>query len=259
MKRYFLLFGSAFLLFFAGLVSAQEKPTGVWSVAISSGFNYSVSSSMHGDIGQYEEALKSVTTSAQYPFALNRSFGGGLGANAEYRFAKSPLSLYVGAYGSSFNAGNGFRNSSGGRFTMTILSLAAGIEYTFGQTYQTWNFYGRIGIVPTTINTSNRTGNGNRFSFDSLRINATEARTGLEIEVGERYHFHRLPFGIEASVNYTNANLIGKSYSAPVYQTGFFGRGQNGSINDGKNPNDTSDNPRTIDYLSLRVGVRFYF
>jgi len=260
MKRYFLLFGSAFFLFFGKGALAQDKPTGIWSMAITSGFNYSLSSSMHGDIGDYEAALASGATPAKYPFALNRSFGAGYGLSGEYRFARSPISLYATGYGNSYRAGYGFRNSPGGSFTMTIVSLAAGIEYTTGQTYQTWNFYGRMGIVPSTITTSNRsTAGGNRFAVDSLRSNSIDARTGLEIEVGERYHIPRWPIGIDISINYTNVNLIEKSYTAPAYNTGALFSPVNNSINDGKNPNDAADNPRTIDYLSLRVGVRYYF
>jgi hypothetical protein len=79
------------------------------------------------------------------------------------------------------------------------------------------------------------------------------------VEIGERYHFPRLPFGIEASINYTNVNLFGKSYTAPIYTRGAVFSAPNNSINDGKNPNDPNDSSRIIDYLSLRLGARFYF
>jgi len=258
MKRYFLLFGSIYFLIFVRVIGGQEVHSGRWSIGVSSGFNYSVSPSMHGDIGLYEASLGSGTTPTQYPFGLNQAYGVGFEANIAYRFQGSPVSFYAGGYGSGFNAGYGFRNSPGGRFTMTIISAIGGIEYTFGQTYQLWNFYGRLGFVPSIISGSNRSGNGSRFSFDSLRINSIDSRLGMEIEIGERYHFSRLPFGIEASINYTNINLFGKSYSAPVFRTGSLFGGTS-SINDGKNPSDPNDKPRTIDYLSIRVGTRFYF
>lgn len=254
MKRYFWLFGSFFFLFLPVKSKGQEAMPGGWSIAISSGFHYSVSSSMHGDITQYEATLANGTTSAQYPFGAYRAYGVGFGAQLEYRIQGSPLSFYGGGYGTSFNAGNGFRNSSGGRFTMTIISTVAGIEYTSGQIYQIWNFYGRVGLVPSIIASSNRTSQ-NRFS-DSLRLNTADSRLGMEVEIGERYHFPRWPIGIEVSINYTNVNLFGKSYSTPVSPGAFF---STGSINDGKNPSDANDNTRTIDYLSMRVGVRFYF
>jgi hypothetical protein len=257
MKRYFLLFGSLFFLFLTNKSAAQELRPGGWSVAVMSGFNYSLSSSMHGDIAAYEGALSSGATPARYPFAANRSFGVGFGAQLSYRFFGSEWSLYGGGYGTSFNAGNGFRNSTSGRFTMTIISTSAGIEYTLGQTYQIWNFYGRVGLAPSLIVSSNRSGNGNRFFYDSLRMNTVDSRFGMEVEIGERYHFPRLPFGIEASINYTNVNLFGKSYTAPTLSGALFG--VTGSINDGKNPTNPSDNPRTIDYFQFRLGARFYF
>jgi hypothetical protein len=256
-KKYFPLFGSFYLfIFLTSSAFAQDEveiPHGQWSVAVYSGGAYSVSSSMHGDIGQYEAALASGTTPAQYPFGTYMAFTVGFGAQFDYRFSKSPWSFFAGSYGSSYNAGHGF---GGGRFTMTILSGEGGIEYTSGQTYQEWNFYGRLGLVPSVIAAQNRASGGNRFSFDSLRINSIDSRLGMEVEIGERYHFPRTPIGIEASINYTNVNFFGKSYSVPTYGA-FYGR--SGSINDGKNPNDPNDSPRTIDFLSLRLGARFYF
>ena len=255
MKRYFLLFGSFFFIFLPRYGKGQEVFSGGWSIAISGGSQFCASAAMHGDIAEYETALSNGTTPGQYPFGGYRAYSIGFGAQVGYRFQESPWSLYAGGYGSSFNAGYGFRNSPGGRFTMTIVSAVAGIEYTSGQLYQRWNFYGRLGLVPSIISSSNRTGQ-NRFS-DPLRINSASSRFGMEIEIGERYHFPRLPIGIEATINYTNVNLFGKSYITPNLNQGLFAAPS--SINDGKNPSDPNDNPRTIDYLSLRIGARFYF
>jgi hypothetical protein len=165
--------------------------------------------------------------------------------------------LYFTGYGSSFNAGSGFRFSPGGRYTMSIASGTIGLEYTFGQIYQHWNFFGRLGFSSNIIAGSYRTGGPNRFSDTS--VNATGQRFGLEIEVGERYNFRRLPFGIEASINYANVNLIGKTYTTPNLNTGSLFTSASNSINDGKNPSDANDNSRVIDYFSLRLGARFYF
>ena len=265
MKRYFLLFGSLIFLFSGQIAQAQEDddppPTGVWSVGFFTTFVSSISSSMHGELAQYESALSGGTTPAQYPFA-SRPYTIGFGLQADYRFVKSPLSLYLGGYGVGFNAGFGFRNSPGERFTMSILSTNGGIEYTFGQTYQHWNFYGRLGLVPSVITSSNRSGGGGRNNFfftDSLRNNTVDSRLGMEIEIGERYHFSRLPIGIEASINYTNVNLFGKSYTTPNYSNGALFATPNNSINDGKNPSDPNDNARVIDYLQMRLGARYYF
>jgi hypothetical protein len=264
-KRYFLLFGSLIVLFFPQLCRAQENDEmpekGIWSAGIFTTFQSSVSSSMHGDIAQYESSLAGSTTPAQYPFGGNKAYSIGFGLQVDYRFVRSPYSLYLGGYGLGFNAGNGFRNAPGERFTMTILSANCGIEYTFGQTYQHWNFYGRFGLVPSIITSSNRLGGGrNTFFFsDSLRSNTVDSRLGMEIELGERYHFSRMPFGIEASINYTNVNLIGKSYTKPNYSSGALFASPNNSINDGKNPNDPNDNARVIDYFQVRIGGRYYF
>jgi hypothetical protein len=258
MKRYFLLFGSLnFLIFFIsevrGQIVEEDIPHGEWSVAILSGFEYSPSSAMQGTIQDYQNALRTGTTATQFPFGT-RPYTVGFEAQVEYRYAKSPLSLYFTGYGSSYNAGYGFRFSPGGRYTMTIASGTIGLEYTFGQIYQHWNFFGRFGLSSNIIASSYRTGGANRFSDTS--INATGQRFGIEIEAGERYNFPRLPFGIEASINYANVNLIGKTYTKPLIFGNF---GGNQEINDGKNPSDASDNARVIDYFSLRLGARFYF
>jgi len=263
MKRYFSIIGSLPLFIFLPLVAIgqieQENiPHGQWSASVFGSFQYAFSASMQGNIAQYENALAGGGTPVGYPFG-SRPFSGGLGVEVERRLEKSAFSYYLGASETSFNAGYGFRNSPGGRFSMSILSSDLGIEYTFGQTYQTWNFYGRLGIVPSIITGSNRSSNGNRFVYDSLRSNSVDSRIGMELEIGERYHLFRLPFGIEASVNYSNVNLFGKSYTKPVYGTGSLFTTQNNSINDGKNPNVPNDNSRIIDYLSLRLGVRYYF
>jgi hypothetical protein len=261
MKRYFLLFGSLFFLDLLplaakGQIEEVNAPHGEWSAALFSGFDYSLSSSMHGSIQNYQTAIRNSTTASQFPFGGTRPFGIGYEVQVAYRYARSPLSLYFTGDGSDYNAGYGFRFSPGGRFTMTIISGTAGLEYTFGQLYQHWNFFGRFGINSNVISSSFRTGGQNRFS--DTTVNGIGQRFGFELELGERYNFSRLPFGIEASINYTNVNLIGKTYTAPVIGQGFFSRGS-GDINDGKNPNDPNDNSRIIDYLSFRLGVRYYF
>src|SRR5207244_1728421 len=98
----------------------------------------------------------------------------------------------------------------------------------------------------------------NFYYSDSLRFNAAEGRLGIELEVGERYHFTHSAFGIEASLNYTNVNFFGKSYAPPDFRGSIFNTATN-SINDGKNPNDPNDSPRVIDYISIRIVVRYYF
>lgn len=258
MKKYFYPFGSLiFLIFWVSGAIGQDEPHGQWSFAAFGGFDYSVSSSMHGDMAQYQAALENGTTAAQYPFGGNRFYSIGLEGQVAYRYAKSPISIYFGAYGSNFYAGyGGFRFSQTGRFAMSIVTATAGVEYTFGQVYQRWNFFGRFGLNSSAIAGNYRVGNGNRFT-DTM-VNSTDTRFGFEAEIGERYNFPRTPFGIEASINYANINLFGKSYTTPVLQQPFF-RAAAGSINDGKNPNDPSDNARTIDYLSFRLGARIYF
>ncbi|MDP4237664.1 MAG: hypothetical protein Q8919_14570, partial [Bacteroidota bacterium] len=148
-----------------------------------------------------------------------------------------------------------FRFSQSARFTMSIGTATAGLEYTFGQLYQHWNFFGRFGLNSSIIVGNYRSGGANRFTDTTLLTNGL--RFGFEAEIGERYNFSRSRFGVEASLNYSNINLIGKTYSVPVLQQGF-SRIAVGSINDGKNPNDSADSPRVIDYLSFRVGARIY-
>jgi hypothetical protein len=259
MKKYFWLFGSLFFVLFSDsrALGQDDEPVRKWSVAVFSGFDYSPTASMNGSIEDYQTAIRNGTTASQYPFGGYKAYSIGFEAQLAYRYPKSPLSLYFNGYGSSFNAGYGFRFSPSGRYTLTVASGTAGIEYTFGQLYQHWNFFGRFGINSNIIASSFRMNGQNRFNDTTL--NGIGQRFGFEIEVGERYNISRLPFGIEASINYSNVNLIGKSYTAPVFSQGLFGRGNAGDINDGKNPSDANDNARVIDYFSFRLGARYYF
>lgn len=261
MKKYFCLFGSFFLLLFSEsrIWAQDDEPIRKWSVALFSGFDYSPSASMNGSIEDYQSAIRNGTTASAFPFGGYKAYSAGFEFQIAYRYVKSPLSLYFNGYGSTFNAGYGFRFSSNGRYTMNIASGTAGLEYTFGQLYQHWNFFGRFGINSNIITSSFRMGNGDRFS--DTTISGVGQRFGIELEVGERYNIIRTNFGIEASLNYSNVNLFGKSYTAPVISQGLFfgGRGNSGDINDGKNPSDANDNSRVIDYFSLRLGVRYYF
>src|SRR5437667_4951105 len=105
MKRYFLLFGSLVLLFFRGNAFAQEEQeeepvkTAGWSVAIFTSGAYSVSSSMHGSITDYEGALASGATPSRYPFDSYRAYAASFGIGFDYRFVKSSFGLYFGGYG----------------------------------------------------------------------------------------------------------------------------------------------------------------
>lgn len=255
MKKYFLPFGSFFfVLFWATEAYAQEESHGQWSFAAYSGLNYALSASMHGEIADYSDAVQNDRTSLEYPLAGASSLGIGFGAQFSYRYTKSSYGLYFGSYGLSYNAGRGGRFSETGRFSMALFSAMAGIEYVSGQSYQHWNFVGRIAAGPTVIATSYRSaGSG----FTRFSDNSSALRLGIEIGIGERYHFSRSPIGIEASITYTNANLIGKSYVAPNAVGALFA--QNTTINDGKNPDDANDSARTIDFLTLRIGGRIYF
>src|ERR1043166_5170794 len=152
MKRYFLLFGSPVLVLFLPIaLFAQDETTGGWSAGFFTSLHYAVSSSMHGSITDYEGSLAKGITPAQYPFDANRALSISFGVQIERRFEKSPLGYYFTTYGVGFRGGSNYRFSSNGSFSMSILSIATGLEYTFGQIYQRWNFYGRAGLVPSVI------------------------------------------------------------------------------------------------------------
>lgn len=255
MKKYFLLFGSFFFaLFWVGSAMAQDDGHGEWSFAAQSGLNYALSTSMQGAFADYEMAIQTGTTPSRYPFEGTRSLALGFGGQFSYRYYKSSYGLYFGTYGLAYGAGSGGRFSAEGRFSMALFSVLAGIEYTTGEPYQHWNFTGRIAVGPTIIATSYRS---SRSSFTRFTDNASGARIGIEIGVSQRYHFIRTPIGIEAGITYMNANLIGRSYVPTSSGGSLFGAAP--SINDGKNPDDAKDNSRTIDFLALKIGGRYYF
>ncbi|MEI8135319.1 MAG: hypothetical protein WCH46_09670 [bacterium] len=259
MKRYFCLFGSLILVFLVGTLEAQlpdETPRGSWSASMGAGLDQALTNSMTGSIENYQAQLQSGKTTTAYPFSGVSASTVSVEAEVEYRSLKSPISLFSTLQLRNFSAGNNFRFSNPPSYSMSIASLTGGAQYVFGQIYQRWNFLLNFGLTINSITTSYRSGEF-RSGFDST-INAVGSRIGFEFGIGERYHFRRSPFGIDAILTYSMLNLFGKTYETPILEVGRR-NGTTQNINDAKNPADATDNSRAINLLRFRTGVRYYF
>ncbi|HET7153439.1 MAG TPA: hypothetical protein VFJ29_06705, partial [Candidatus Kapabacteria bacterium] len=122
-----------------------------------------------------------------------------------------------------------------------------GGEYTLGRYTDLFNAFARVGVNGNVIHGSVDLGT------EMNTLVYSEFRLGAEGEIGGRLNFAGTPLAAEIGLDYTNANLIGKSYSAPGAQPPYPLHSR--TLNDGANPNDPNDQSRTIDFLSLRIGA----
>ena len=223
------------------------------SLLLDVGFHNPVSAAMNGTAEEFYREVSQDNSPSRYPFGDGDARKFLAGGHLAYRFPESPISLFAGVQRSIF-IGYG---TNGGQAKLRLWTVTLGGEYSFGDALDRWNGFGRGGI------------NGSLFDgriihpgdppFHSWIPGPTTlvdraVRYGNEAEAGARYNLKFSPVSIEASVNYTNANLIGKEYQAP--QASRLEWSSTTSLNDGADPLDPADRPRTIDYVTLRVGVR---
>ncbi|HZV13217.1 MAG TPA: hypothetical protein VFA55_08375, partial [Candidatus Kapabacteria bacterium] len=130
---------------------------------------------------------------------------------------------------------------------MALLSGGVGGEYTMGRRTDIFNAFARAGINGNVIHGSVDLGT------EMNTVVYSEFRLGAEGEIGGRLNFSGTPLAVELGLDYTNANLTGKSYAAPTVQPPYPLSSR--TLNDGANPNDPNDQSRTIDFVSLRIGA----
>jgi hypothetical protein len=165
-----------------------------------------------------------------------------------HRYPASPWSALAAVNFTSF-----FTDIFSGSYArMYLWTATVGTEYALGDFADSWNAFGRAGINASLID--------GRLHYNSLFFGVfdtftnTALRFGFEGEIGGRYNLQSFPLTLETSVGYTNANLIGKSFEQPATRPPY--TIDSTDLNDGANPNNPDQGAKTIDFVSLRLGIR---
>jgi hypothetical protein len=104
---------------------------------------------------------------------------------------------------------------------------------------------------------------GGNASYDNdiiaeSKMNST-SRLGLDLGVGTSINVPAFPFSVDIEAKYRFANLSGKDFGSSNGANGFGGIPQTTSydLNDDKNPNDSKDYARSINYFTITLGLNF--
>ncbi len=236
---------------------------GAWSLLLSLSSSYPISPSMRANGTEMALDILGDTayTTMRYPFGDPSTTGHGWGGDLAYRFPESDVSAMAGLNLVTFIA----RDAGGQQARLSILTFSAAGEYALGGARDIWNTFVRAGINLSLIG-------GDIRYVDTIRLDPplplrvpvdirtevpTATRLGIQTEFGGRVNLPGWPLSVEASAIYTNANLIGRSYT-PARKGGNIGLAERG-LNDGADPDNPLDRSRTIDFLSLRGGIRLWF
>lgn len=241
---------AALTISFSSVYSQSELLPGQWSIALSGNINtnFGVSTAMQGTAEEFKNEILYDYNNTKYPFGDDMAQSLFFGCQLAYRFDESPISAYM-SYSNTYFVVDPTQILNIERTWMIVTGLTFGAEYTLGDYKQLWNTFGRAGINFNLI-MGEVTYWGNSTEVDP------EGRIGFEAEFGGRLNIPSTPLALELAANYTNANLIGKSYSKPLAVPPDELSARN--LNDGKNPDNPNDDNKTISYLSLRVGIRLW-
>jgi hypothetical protein len=239
------------LLLFVLIATASSAQTdrpmpAQWSIRIDAGYNIPVSSTMRATGAEFKEEARNDYAPSRYPFGDSRARSFRAGGEIAYRFEESGM----GAYG-AFGRTNFFvDDDEGNEAQIWVWSGTLGGEYSIGTFEDRVSGYGRLGLNASMI--------GGRVYYHFFTTDIESAmRLGFEAETGARLNVGVIPLSIEAAVNYTNANLVGKTFQMPTSKPGGFLEVV--GPNDGTDPNDAGDGSRTIDFATLRLGLRWRF
>lgn len=240
-----------FMISGVSLIAQSVQLPGQWSLAVSGNYstNFGVSSSMRGTGGEFEAELAKDYNNSKYPFGDDRLKSMNFGLNLAYRFPESPFGAYL-SYSNTYFAVEDWILFSFRKAWMLASGLTAGGEYTLGNIDDVWNTFARAGVSFNLI-----MGEVTNWGFKTEI--KPESRIGFETEFGGRLNIPSTPLALELSANYTNANLFGKSYKKPSAMPPTVIKER--KLNDGRNPDNPNDENKTIDFLSLRFGLRIWF
>ncbi|OGU12105.1 MAG: hypothetical protein A2X61_09835 [Ignavibacteria bacterium GWB2_35_12] len=233
-------------------IFAQTKLPGQWSLMFNGNYftNFGISEAMRGTGEEFYNDLSKDYNNSKFPFGESGTQSFNFGGQLSYRFPESNFSPYL-----SLNLFFFFLNSDASYLStsafasITLFVWSLGCEYTLGLPADLLNIFGRLGINTSTIA-------GNVHYFTETDVIPTQ-RLGFETEIGGRLNIPETPLAVELITNYSNINLIGKSYTKPASQPRLYLPER--ELNDGKNPDNPNDKDRTIDFLSIKLGLKLWF
>lgn len=230
--------------------NSQTRLPGQWSIMLNGNLegNFGASEAMNGSKDEFLSDVSVDYNNRKYPFGDEATKSGNIGFMLSYRLVDNPLSFNFGVNNYYFYLqSDGFFSEN--KALMNIMSFTPGIEYTYGETSQLWNVFGRLGLNFNIIW-------GKTEYFIITEVIPT-FRLGGELELGGRLNIPSTPLAIELSAAYVNANLIGKSYTRfserPPQEL------DKRELNDGKNPDNPDDVNRNIGFITLKAGIRLWF
>ena len=138
--------------------------------------------------------------------------------------------------------------------SLSIISAGVGIEYTFLPTPIIKPYIAASAAMNFISGKSSYENN----IIPESNLNST-SRLGLDLGVGTLIEIPALPFSLDVSAKYRLANVSGIKFDGSNGLNGFGGIPQTTSynLNDEKNPNDPNDHARSINYLTITLGLNF--
>lgn len=222
-----------------------------WSINAWANMNIPVSASMRGSIADFRADISRDYNNKSYPFRLDdMQYAAGWGVRTFYGLTEN-TNLYLGFSGNFFNT---LSTASRDEAFLAIWSFQIGAEYSLFPRTSVFNVFGRADVAANWLGGFT----DYDFFFGVFRTKVPRTgRIGIDAETGVRFLIPGTAVALEASTCYTNANLLGKSYTKPSVSppTALHER----ELNDAKNPDDPNDAPRTIDFLQLKLGARIWF
>jgi opacity protein-like surface antigen len=216
-----------------------------WTITLEGGYASGVSASMRGTNAEFQSDIEKDYNNRTYPFGDPNAWGAGGGLRIEYRFLPGNFSAYASGRLIGFTTSDASKDSA----TLSVGSIGLGGKYTYDIS-RSLDLFASAGINGNLI------GGSIVYTFGTVNITTPNSRYGFELGLGADWN----PWSIillRLFADYSDVNVIGKSYTVPAAspQNFLFSR----ALNDGANPNNPNDSPRTIDYFlfGIAAGVRF--
>ena len=225
-------------------------PMHPWTVAIEGAYASGVSASMRGTNSEFQSDLEKDYNNSHYPFGDPNAFGVGFGIQADYRFLPNDFGIYAAVRSAGFLTTETLIEDTA---FMDVNTLAVGASYTYDLS-NAFDLGAEAGINGSLI--------GGHIAYNTFFYRGTTSittpNTRFGFELGLRADWNPWAFLlVRAFVKYSDMNVIGKSYTPPPTSppNPLLTR----ALNDGANPNNPNDKPRTIDYVlsGLAIGVQF--
>ncbi len=208
--------------------------------------------------------LHNQKTYSQLP-SLSLSLGGGINLPQSDLKNSYGMTKMGYAYGGKFKLGlpvvplnivalgyyNSFTNETGYPIDfflkkMTIITVGAGIEYVLIPAPIVRPYLG----IDATMNLISGIQRYPGPADQPLEKNLELAnRIGMGIGLGLDFNFPLSPLAFDIEAKYRFANVVGKEYKSNTITTYY--------LNDGKAPDNLTDQNRTLNYINIVIGLKF--